>query len=978
MYCHKLLYLLIFIKACVAYAQHPTYVHLSEKDALPDIEFYNIIEDSKGFIWLAADKGLYRYDGRDFKNYTNPEKKGLSVFSPKEDDKGRIWCNNISGQFFYIEDNKLITFIDIGKEFKGELLNFIVTPTDLVVFGSHKAFRINLETKEKKYLIENNAELGQPFEEKNRVLYKTKQQIVVRNKELTLIDSLLLPKLDEVTFNLGNSLIFKVNNHYFWKSSAEGKSLFFSFDFTQDNVERIQKLKKLEDKWVIDIYSEGNQVWFATHQGVYVFEYTKGVFNFKKILLKNKFITKIIKDSNANYWFTTKGEGIFVSTNIYVQKYEIEPILENISSLEKINDSILLFGTNKGGIVQFDTKTKEKISLKTNSTIQVSEIIYNSYTHTSYISKDDKGYELNHHNFRLTNKQHFFNVKSAALIDEDSHISVSFYGARFNRNGEIDQKFNKKNSELVGKRAYATHYSKLQNLSYIGFVDALVVFDDSYNKKYIINREASIFTKSITETTDGIIWVSTPKNGILGIKKDTVIANYTTKNGLISNQTSIIKSDKNSLWISTDQGIQWFNTENKTFRTLTKNDGIPSYKISGIEVLKNKVFFSSDKGLFSIDKDNVFKNTVIPKVYFTNIQINEKDTIVNSTYNLSHDQNAIKFSFNSNGFRSKENNRYTYRLLGENNHWVTTDPQINSVKYNSLDAGEYTFQVKSANTDKEDTSVVEEIRFVIQDPFWKKWWFVLLCAIIVGGIVIFIYKLQLKKKEKAKNIELEKMELSKKMVSLKLENLRSQMNPHFIFNALNSIQEYIILNQKNLASDYLGKFSDLIRTYLNHSNQGKITLQEEIDCLEMYLELEELRFEDKLSYHITLAEEIQPNHIEIPTMLVQPYAENALKHGLLPREGNGILSINFKYATDDGVIICTIEDNGVGREKSREINHLKTKLHTSFATKATQDRLDLYNYDKKEQIRVSIEDLFDDQNNPSGTRVTLFIPYVEI
>jgi LytS/YehU family sensor histidine kinase len=176
----------------------------------------------------------------------------------------------------------------------------------------------------------------------------------------------------------------------------------------------------------------------------------------------------------------------------------------------------------------------------------------------------------------------------------------------------------------------------------------------------------------------------------------------------------------------------------------------------------------------------------------------------------------------------------------------------------------------------------------------------LLTFFIVILSVLYFSKVKAKKKAELISMELKeakkRLDIEKKYRDSELKALKAQMNPHFIFNALNSIQEYIILNKKNLASDYLGKFADLIRTYLNHSNRGLISLEEELKCLEMYLELEELRFEEKLTFVIDVAEDVNVSTVFIPTMLIQPYIENALKHGLLHKKDNRKLKISILYA----------------------------------------------------------------------------------
>lgn len=214
--------------------------------------------------------------------------------------------------------------------------------------------------------------------------------------------------------------------------------------------------------------------------------------------------------------------------------------------------------------------------------------------------------------------------------------------------------------------------------------------------------------------------------------------------------------------------------------------------------------------------------------------------------------------------------------------------------------------------------------------------------------------------------------LEKQYRTSELKALKSQMNPHFVFNALNSIQDYILSNERNLASDYLGKFSDLVRRYLKFSDELSITLSDEVDSLKLYLELEQLRFEEHLQTTFKVDETLDIEHIRIPTMLIQPYVENAIKHGLLHKKGTSKLQVQF-LNYDENFVQCIVEDNGIGRKKASEIKAKQLRFHKSFALKANQSRLELLNYKSKHKIAVDIEDL-GHVDNPKGTRVTINIP----
>jgi len=253
-------------------------------------------------------------------------------------------------------------------------------------------------------------------------------------------------------------------------------------------------------------------------------------------------------------------------------------------------------------------------------------------------------------------------------------------------------------------------------------------------------------------------------------------------------------------------------------------------------------------------------------------------------------------------------------------------------------------------------------------------------AFLIVLVSVFYY-IKLKQTKKAEIIKIE-LKASQKQLALEkqyrdseLKALKAQMNPHFIFNVLNSIQEFIVLNQKEQASDYLAMFAELIRSYLHFSNTGNISLREEIDSLQKYLELETLRFEDTFNYSLNYDDNLNSEELKIPTMIIQPYVENAIQHGLFHKKNNRKLSIDFSMP-ENKVINCTITDNGIGREKAKAIKLSKPAMHKSFAMEATASRLELYNQKFTNKIGIETIDLFNNDQHASGTKVVLSIPII--
>jgi ligand-binding sensor domain-containing protein/two-component sensor histidine kinase len=987
----QFLFLFTLIFAFLLRAQQPVTIQLTEKDGLPDIEFYDILEDNKGFVWLAADKGLYRYDGKSFLNFTHPTKRGLSVFGLFEDTKGRVWCNTISGQFFYIEKGKMILFTDLKNQLNGQLPEFKVIQNQLIVFSEKGVFTIDVTTKKQSIIKNENSTspyYGYPFLYKNQLYFTFDNQIeIFKDQKITSVFTYSNNK-----GQTANNAFSNFGNGLFFSSYHNGKQHFFLSTDKNKTFKSCFVPKELQDKIIISIIKRDNLLWFCTNQGVIICSVFEDKIKYKNTYLKKEYITKIIKDKNNNYWFTTLRNGVFIMPNIYIQKENFNENSNQISALCSIDSNYLVCGSTDGkiGFWNKNKNTWTRFSLK--STAKVAKIIYNPQFKSLFISQDNQSYIWNLDKNEIHPVPFFVSSKSIAISANNTLLNASYDRATIMKNPFelplknskniplqipkfVEKTFDSAKNDIRNKRAYTSFYSQIYKKKYVGFVDDLIQFNSKMEQKIIRHNNKPILALDIQETKDGIIWVATFDDGIFGIQNGKIVRVLNEKNGLLSNQISTLKSDKNELWMATNKGVQLYNSTSKSFKNITKNDGLESYTISDMEIMGNLIFLSSNKGIYTIVKENGFKNLLQPIAYFTSVTIQEKDTLLLSKYALDYDKNAIKFSFNSNGFNTTESVLYQYKMDGWNNNWLTLEKGIDFVRYASLPVGNYTFLVKAINANGVSSPPIS-IFVEVQAPFWQKWWFYVALSLLIIVLSWIYFKIRLKRLEKEKKIALEKAETDKELVFSQLENLRSQMNPHFIFNALNSIQEYIVTNEKETASAFLVKFSRLIRIYLEHSRSSEVRLDEEIMALQLYLELEKDRFEEALEYTINVSKDIEVGKIKTPSLFIQPYIENALKHGLLHKKNNRKLEVNFNLSSNKESLICTIEDNGVGRKASTEINKNRVHLHQSFATTANQKRVELINKTRKNKTNVIIEDLYDSESNPSGTKVIISIPLI--
>ncbi|WP_157698899.1 sensor histidine kinase [Bernardetia litoralis] len=860
-------------------------------------------------------------------------------------------------------------FIDLKEYLKGELPNFKIYNNSLLLFCGSKIYKINLNTK----LIESpwihSSGISTPLQT-NEGLFFIKKDTLVHISPKGDLKKILSTNLSTTSKNgeaitLGKSRIFQTTSSLFLLEHRFGLNTFFRFNISKKNITKMKGAEALEDKIIHTCFNNNNEIWFGTDYGVLVYEIKDEQFQFKKQFLKDKEISQILKNQEGNYFFTTLHNGVYVIPNMHIEDCQISEKNKNINSLDIINDNTLAFGINTGTVGIYNTITNKKIYIETKTKGHISTLKYHKKTNLIFISKSYSAFTLDYSNFKLKKikTRVFLNAKSLTNLKNDDLLLTDDNSIKIFKEGNLDN-----DTLIYNKRTHASHYNRDKDEVYIAFVDNLVKYDSVWNPTVIQHKNQALLGKSITQMSNGIVWFASLKNGIYGIKNDSILYHYTTKNGLMSNNIEQIEADKNILWIALDNSVQRFNFTTQKFETLTKRDGIISYDISGIEILKNKVYLSSDEGLLSIDKHQPFKKQN-NEIYFNAFEINDRDTLVASIYKLAHDQNTIKISFNVNGFSFNHKGKYKYRLKGLNDNWLNTDKGINSVKYNSLPAGSYIFQVQSVLENQADNGAIKELSIVIYKPFWQTWWFRLGGIMLIFGSTVLFFKNKIKKKEKERIAELEKISLEKELMAINLTALRSQMNPHFIFNVLNSIQDLILQKNIKASYDYIVTFSELIRNALNYSSEDFIPIEKELKFLNVYLKLEKLRFGDAFNY--TINSDIQ-ELIKVPSLLIQPFIENALVHGLMHKKGEKELNISFEFKEE--YLKCIITDNGIGRKKVNEIYTRQKNKNESFALSAIRKRLDIFKKKYNNNLGYVIEDLYSNEKD-TGTKVILTLPF---
>ncbi|HLG33272.1 MAG TPA: histidine kinase [Bacteroidia bacterium] len=435
---------------------------------------------------------------------------------------------------------------------------------------------------------------------------------------------------------------------------------------------------------------------------------------------------------------------------------------------------------------------------------------------------------------------------------------------------------------------------------------------------------------------------------------------------------SLTRDADGNLWLGTQGGLAKFNPSEKKFKNFDITDGLPDNYFMGasyFDSASNLVYLLTPHDVVYFNPDELNEKSSSQNLCIQKIQINGRDTAIDSSQplQLSYNQNYINIEYTSVNFKDGSKTKFYYLLDGLDNNWNDAGSK-RFASYSNLAPGNYIFKLKASVGNNESGKEINALTFTILPPFWKTWWFRLMLLLFIVSCIYWIVVRRVRMIRKEEKL---KTEFNKQLAEVEMKALRAQMNPHFIFNCLNSINKFILENDTEKASRYLSKFSKLIRMILENSEQQTITLRSEVEMLEAYLEMEANRFKTKFEYKISVDGKINMSDIEIPSMLIQPYVENAIWHGLLQKDGNGVLKITI---TKNGSrLLCVIEDNGIGRQKARELKEKKILNQKSMGMKVTEERMHLLSLTADKKPEVKITDL-SENGTASGTKVELTIP----
>lgn len=444
--------------------------------------------------------------------------------------------------------------------------------------------------------------------------------------------------------------------------------------------------------------------------------------------------------------------------------------------------------------------------------------------------------------------------------------------------------------------------------------------------------------------------------------------------------------DAGRFWFLSRNGLYCYDHEASTLELFDESVGIavndPEMKVFAsnglIKLPDGRMLYSTRKGVGLYDPNLLGKEKELPIPYIQSISINhqkirtDSGSFFKTSYHFKPYENFLGIDFSAIDFNNPSEVQYQYKLEGVDDTWKNPGKK-NFLSYTQLRGGDYTFWLKAGSSRGIWSEELVRLKISIAkfwyDESWAKGFF-------IASIIFLIYSFYANRLKRGIEKKQLRIQYEKDLAELKMQALTAQMNPHFIFNSLNSIDFYIIKNDTKQASRYLNRFSRLMRLILKNSRSNYVTLRDDVEALELYLEIEALRFSHRFEYELTKSENIDADYLKIPPMLVQPYVENAIWHGLLHKKGSGKITIRYELDEKREQLQCIVMDNGIGRKKSVELKAQKVgkKERKSFGMNITKDKIEVIRFLHGIDASVDIIDLYDDDGQGMGTKVVLIIP----
>lgn len=987
----KILILIVisFLQVAQLYSQTPSYYHYTSSDGLASSTVFNIIQDRNGFIWFATLNGISKFDGKRFTSFrTNDGLNSNSIISLVEGKNGELYIGNYEKGINVLRNGRIENYC---SEIDGK--SFAISYLLLIPSGNYQKKLYAYRSWGGINVI--NEKIPSGF---SNYIINTYPAQITKLEKLSNYEVIALTTTG--LFNFKNNKLTKLritglpDTAVYSLSEGDDGSYFIG---TKGIIYQIKNNTVIK-RYKIDLYAGNNDVvsilrdkndniWFSImNRGFYLIPNgsDKIIDIGSKMDLQNTLVNNYLEDNEGNIWVSTFGKGVYCINNLYLRSYNENDGLSNnnVYSIAKERSGKLLIGTFNG----INILENERFDhIKSNWVKTLTEYIYHikDINNDFYVCSSIGGNEI----INISYKGIKFYMLSRPSFCKISN-GLYLFGTGWN-SIIVQNEFKYKKSEssqfyIFGDSANTNRVNEIfedtEKNVWIGTGLGLCKVSNPPDKSGKTGWKKSFFPtnpilnsriNSITQDNENNVWFAGEKGIARYNLKNDSVTNYTNIMGHdLSSSTSIVSDNKKRIWIGNMKGL--YLLDGKSIKHLNRQTGLPSDEVYSLfyDKEKNFLYIGTSNGISFLDI-NLFDNYVPPSLDVKIISIKAGDSVYTSYNNLvfEPEQHNVYINFAALSFSSPGSVKYKYKF--DDDKWVETDYDF--LNFISLKNGEYKLQIMAKSQNSawgKPYNLVFEVRPRFNETIWYKLGIISIFVFVSISVVTWRLKLNNKKIR-------EELELTERINELKHQALSAMMNPHFIFNSLNSVQ--YLVNSKRLeeANDYIAMMAKLMRKNLDTAGNGFILLHEEMNRLKLYLDLEKLRFQESFSYEIITGAGVDTGSIMIPNMIIQPFVENSLWHGIINSGKKGLLTVSFSFEeVDIDSVICRslvikITDNGIGIKEAKKN---KKEDHISKGIEIIEERLRLLSSKMQLPKPIMLEDLSNRENNAHGTEVIISLP----
>jgi ligand-binding sensor domain-containing protein len=959
----KVCCILAFVLLSIAVVgQELAHFTITQQHGLPSNTVYDVFQDSQGFLWVATENGLARYNGSSFRRYTNTQVRSTAVSHLSEDNDSRIWLHNFFGEILYIENDTLKKLASWDDQFTQGFPSITNQGDSLLISNGGMLLYYSILSKTwHRPMPAASASINY-----NHHAVGPGNQVWVCSStdSVTYVESIgsahqqkyVLPhsryKLNRNVVRLltwqGSLWLFDQVSHLFLQ--LEKDTVMPAPPYYNAALQHARQVQNLGDSLLAFTGPNGVSILNRDNKWMHV--------------LPGKNVSCLAADREGGLWAGTLNEGLLYIpiAHSFLFPRQASGLYTKLA-VDKKNNRV--FGGGYAGQVDvFSGEGKTIATLAAPVAKEVQSIFFDSTRNELYV---------------FTNALRRYNANTLTLLETISvaatkdiaymhpHVALATSAGLYLYHPDTHTK----QVLPFSQRITALAFQQSSQTLWVGSQKGLYQYNTLTGKRTVWQPSATSDSPGTARllVCGNRLLVGTLTNGLYVIDAEK-ITHISPSNGLSSDHITSLHYFGTKVWVGTDRGLSLVDTDDLSVTVLNETKGLLAEEVYDLSLVGNALWVSHANGL-QIFEHVPTRNLAKPLLHINHISSNGQ-TLPLSSATLPDGSQQLSIVFDvSNNLRSRGTATILYRIKELGEDWHSTTLKNPVANYLSLPYGNFTLEARAKNEDG-ILSALLTLPIIVPTPFWKQLWFSAVTIFLLIAFTAFVVYKRLQKINETNRLRLHQLTQEQELRIAQLTSIRAQMNPHFIFNTMSLIQGKVLNGLTEDANRNIQNFSLLLRKVLDFSGKEMITLQQEIEILEKYLAIEKDRFDGLLSYSISLDERLQQELVRIPSLLTQPFVENALRHGLLHKEGAKKLSIEFTLAND--CLTIRVDDNGVGRKTSAAFNKSRTHDHRSFAIAAYQKRIDLLNSNRSRKIELSIIDKYSEQGVASGTTVVILVP----